>query len=47
VAEQKSGEVVGVVAVTKTALQGIALLYSIFVIQCVGTGSAECFSGRP
>jgi GNAT superfamily N-acetyltransferase len=31
VAEQKSGEVVGVVVVTSTVLQGIALLYSIFV----------------
>ena len=31
VAQRKSGEVVGVVAVTATALQGIALLYGIFV----------------
>jgi GNAT superfamily N-acetyltransferase len=31
VAQQNSGEVVGVVAVTTTMLQGIALLYSIFV----------------
>jgi GNAT superfamily N-acetyltransferase len=31
VAQRKSGEVVGVVAVTPTALQGIALLYGIFV----------------
>jgi GNAT superfamily N-acetyltransferase len=31
VAQQGSGDVVGVVAVTPTALQGIALLYGIFV----------------
>jgi N-acetylglutamate synthase-like GNAT family acetyltransferase len=31
VAQQKSGDVVGVVAVTPTTLQGIALLYGIFV----------------
>jgi GNAT superfamily N-acetyltransferase len=31
VAEQKSGETVGLVAGTTTTLQGIALLYSIFV----------------
>lgn len=30
-AQQKSGDVVGVVTVTPTALQGIALLYGIFV----------------
>jgi GNAT superfamily N-acetyltransferase len=48
VAEDKSGAVVGVVAVTTTTLQGIALLYGIYVDPSSskrGIGP-DCFSRR-